>query len=112
SFFDAVAPAEACADHVLGFLFNPERAARLVQFHARDSRNPGFIEVVDKVIADTWKSPGAPGYNGEIHHVVSMVTLTELMLPAANERASNQVRAIAELKLDQLKGWLAGQARV
>jgi hypothetical protein len=29
-----------------------------------------------------------------------------------NERASNQVRAIAELKLDQLKTWLANQTRL
>ena len=40
--FDALAPAEAAADHVSGFLFNQERAARLVQFHARDARNPGL----------------------------------------------------------------------
>src|SRR6266478_4507218 len=38
--FDALAPAEAFADHVCDFLLNQERAARLVEFHARDSRNP------------------------------------------------------------------------
>jgi hypothetical protein len=110
--FDALAPAEAVADHVLGFLFNPERAARLIQFHARDPRNPGLIEVIDRVLADTWKSPAVTGYPGEIQHVVNMVTLSELMTLATNERASNQVRAIAELKLDQLRGWITGQARL
>jgi hypothetical protein len=32
--------------------------------------------------------------------------LHELMSLAANERASNEVRAIAESKLDELEGWL------
>jgi hypothetical protein len=40
---------------------------------------------------------------------VNMVVLGDLMALAANERASNQVRAIAELKLDGLKTWIATQ---
>ena len=31
---------------------------------------------------------------------------------AASERASNQVRAVASLKLEQLKAWLASQRRL
>jgi hypothetical protein len=110
--FDALAPAEAAADHVSGFLFNQERAARLVQFHARDPRNPGLGEVIDRVLTATWKAPAASGYNGEIQHTVNMVVLTNLMSLAANERAANQVRAIASYKLDQLKTWLSTQRRV
>ncbi len=107
--FDALAPAEAVADHVSGFLLNSERAARLVQFHARDPRNPGLIEVVDKIIGSTWKTPVAIGYAGEVQHTVDMVILGDLMALASAERAPNQVRAIAELKLEQLKTWLGTQ---
>ena len=107
--FDALAPAEALADHVSGFLLNAERAERLVQFHARDPRNPGLIEVIDKILTATWKAPAAAGYAGEIQHTVDMVVLGDLMSLAAGERASNQVRAIAELKLEQLKVWLGTQ---
>ena len=110
--FDALAPAEAAADHVSGFLFNSERAARLVQFNARDARNPGLAEVIDRILAATWKAPAATGYASEIQHVVNAVVLHDLMTLAANERASNQVRAIASLKLEQLKTWLATQSRV
>ena len=110
--FDALAPAEAIADHVAGFLFNQERAARLVQFHAREARNPGLGEVIDRVLAATWKAPAASGYAGEIQHTVNMVVLTNLMSLAASDRASNQVRAIASWKLDQLKMWLNTQRRV
>jgi hypothetical protein len=107
--FDALAPAEAVADHVSGFLLNQERAARLVEFHARDARYPGLVEVVDKILAATWKAPVAGGYPGEIQHTVDIVVLGDLMSLAAGERASNQVRAIAELKLEQLKAWLGTQ---
>src|SRR5215217_115980 len=81
--FDALAPAEAVADHVSGFLLNQERAARLVQFHARDQRNPGLTEVIDKILAATWKAPAAAGYAGEIQHTVNMVILSDLMALAA-----------------------------
>jgi len=110
--FDALAPAEAISDHVAGFLFNAERAARLVQFHARDPRNPGLDEVIDRVLAATWKAPAASGYAGELQHTVNLVVLTNLMSLAANDRAANQVRAIASWKLDQLKIWLNTQRRL
>src|SRR5690349_13129845 len=110
--FDALAPAEAAADHVSGFLLNPERAARLVQFHARDPRNPGFAEVVDRILAATWKAPTATGYAREIQHSVNSIILSDLMALAANERASNQVRAIASFKLNQLKNWLTAESAV
>ncbi|HEX6283798.1 MAG TPA: hypothetical protein VFZ71_02945, partial [Pyrinomonadaceae bacterium] len=47
----------------------------------------------------------------EIQHTVNMVVLTNLMSLAANERAANQVRAIASWKLEELKIWLNAQRR-
>lgn len=109
--FDALAPAEAVADHVCDFLLNQERAARLVEFHARDARYPGLGEVLDKIIAATWKTPASNGYPAEIQHTVNMVVLLDLMSLASGERAANQVRAISELKLNELKDWLLAQRR-
>jgi len=110
--FDSLAPAEAIADHVSGFLLNQERAARLVQFHARDPRNPGLAEVIDKILASTWKAPAAKGYNGELQHTVNTIILADLMALASGERALNQVRAIASWKLEQLRAWVASQSRI
>ena len=110
--FDALAPAEAAADHVSNFLLNQERAARLVQFHARDRRNPSLAEVIDKILLTTWKAPVAKGYAGEIQHTVNTIVLADLMALAAGERASNQVRAVASWKLEQLKTWLTSQSRL
>jgi Met-zincin/Domain of unknown function (DUF5117) len=103
--FDALAPAEAAAEHTLQFLFNPERASRLVEFHARDAKNPALEEVLDSILTATWKSPRQPGYSGEISRVVDSAVLYNLMSLSASDKASVQSRAIASLKLDELKAW-------
>jgi len=104
--FDALAPAEAAAQHTLQFLFNPERAARLVEFHARNAENPGLEEVLDAILAATWRAPHGEGPNAQIANAVDMVVLYDLMGLTANEHARDEVRAIAGLKLHDLKGWL------
>jgi Met-zincin/Domain of unknown function (DUF5117) len=104
--FDALAPAEAAAQHTLQFLFNPERAERLVDFHARDSANPALGEVFGAVLVATWESPHGAGYAAEIANVVDYVALYDLMMLAANDKASSEVRMNAWTKLSQLKGWL------
>jgi Met-zincin len=106
--FDALAPAEAAAQHTLQFLFNPERAARLVEFHARDAANPGLEDVFDAVFAATWKSPRDSGYSGEIGRVVDNVVLYDLMVLANDPKASGQVRAIALQAVEQIKDWMTG----
>lgn len=104
--FDALAPAESAAQHTLQFLFNPERAARLVEFHARKAENPGLEEVLDAVLNATWKAPHPKGYEGEIANTVDNVVLYDLMALSANDHASDEVRAVAALKLHELKDWL------
>ncbi len=104
--FDALSPAESAAQHTLQFLFNPERAARLVEFHARDAENPGLGEVLDAILNATWKAPHGAGYNEEIANTVDDVVLYDLMVLAANDHAAGEVRAIASLKLHELDAWL------
>jgi len=105
--FDAVAPAEAAAQHSLQFLFNPERAARLVEFHARNAENPSLEETIDAVFAASWKLPRGSGYTAEIGRAVDRVVLYDLMALGANEHTAGQVRAIAALKLEELRNWLS-----
>ena len=104
--FDPLSAAETAADMTVGLLLHPERAARLVEYHARDNAFPGLAEVLDKVIQSTWQAKSETGYPGEIRRVVNNVVLYHLMALAANENAVPQVRAIAFLKLDELKTWL------
>jgi len=104
--FDALAPAEAAAQHTLQFLFNPERAARLVELHARNAEEPGLQEELDAILTATWKAPHGDGYSEQIANVVDNVVLYDLMSLAANEYASDEVRGIAGLELHELNGWL------
>ena len=104
--FDALAPAEASAELTLQFLFNPERAARLVEFHSRNAENPGLKEVLDAVLTATWKAAHGEGYNAQIANVVDNVVLYDLMALEANDHASEEVRAISSQELDDLYVWL------
>jgi len=108
--FDALAPAEAAAQHTLQFLFNPSRAARLVEFHARSAANLSLEEVLDAVIAATWKAPRGANYDGAIARVVDDVALYDLLALATNDSAAPEVKAIAAFKAHQLKAWLGGAA--
>ena len=108
--FDALAPAEATAQHTLQFLFNPERAARLVEFHARNGENPGLQEVLDAILTATWKGPYGDGYAAQIANVVDDVALYDLMALAASDHASDEVRAIASQELHDLYAWLNAPA--
>ncbi|HKW65504.1 MAG TPA: zinc-dependent metalloprotease [Candidatus Acidoferrum sp.] len=107
--FDALAPAEAAAQHTLQFLFNPERAARLVEFHARNAENPGFREVLDAILTATWKAPHGEGYHAQIANVVDNAALYDLMALVADDHAGEEVRAIANYELDDLHAWLKAQ---
>ena len=107
--FDALAPAEEAAQQTLQFLFNPERATRLVEFHARDAANPGLQEVLGAIVAATWKAPHGSGYAAEVARTVDDVVLYDLLALATNELASGEVRAIALAQAQELKAW-AGNA--
>ena len=62
-------------------------------------RSRSLAEVIDKLIAATWKAPDAPGLSGEVQRAIDMVALYRLMTLAANESAPGEVRAIALSKL-------------
>lgn len=107
--FDALAPAEAAAEIVLDLLMQPERAQRMIEYHALNANYPGFDELLDAVLAATWKAQSSSGYNAAIQRTINWVALSHLMMLAGDENASGQVRAIALLKLDELKRWLISQ---
>jgi hypothetical protein len=107
--FDSLAPAEAAATHTLSFLFDADRAERLIEIHAAHADVPGLDEVVDRIFAATWKAPHQAGYAAEIQRVVNDVVLYDLMMLANNPAAATQARATALLKLNELRDWLGKQ---
>jgi len=94
--FDALGAASIAADLVLTEVLQHERAARLVEFHARDAANPDFREVVAALLAATWEGPEPrDGYAAAVRRSVQSLTVTRLMDLAANADAAPQVRAVA-----------------
>ncbi len=109
--FDAIAPAESAAGFVLGFLLHPERAARLEEFRARDTANPGLGEVLDTLLSATVQAPARDNFEGAIQRSVNLAVLYHLMALAANDRAAGQARAVAAQKLDDVMKWLESRGR-
>ncbi|MDJ1478923.1 zinc-dependent metalloprotease [Cytophagaceae bacterium YF14B1] len=105
--FDPLGPAEAAAGMTLRLLFNPERASRLVSQQAIDSSLPSLADIIENTYAATWKSNTKNGYTGEVSRIVNNLVLKNIIQLAANKNISEQARAIANLKVNELKTWLS-----
>jgi len=102
--FDAISPAAGAADLVLSLLFDPQRAARLVQQHALDPAQPSLEAVIDRVLSAVL-APSTDPYHAELGRAVQRVAIERLMGLAA-DAGMPQARAIAVLKLAELRGRL------
>jgi len=106
STFDPLAAAESAANLTVGLILHPQRASRMVDYHSRDKNIPGLSEVLDRLIQSTWKGERRQGSLGEIQRVVDNVVMLNVMRLAVEGSALSQARAIAFLKLEDLKNWL------
>ncbi|TRO53996.1 DUF5117 domain-containing protein [Candidatus Bathyarchaeota archaeon] len=104
--FDPLGAAEAAANVTLSVLMHPERAARLVEYHARDPEAPGLAEVLDEIIDITWKERHRDAYHAEVQRTVDHVVLYHLVGLAVNMETTPAVRATASLKLSELGDYL------
>jgi hypothetical protein len=105
--FDPVGAAESSADLTLELLFNPERASRLVEYHARDVNNPSLADVIDATLAAVHSEPHHAGarlpLDGIVIRSVYIRTIESLLSLAANPQASSIVRAVTSAKLATIK---------
>ena len=98
--FDPIAVAGIAADFTISNLLNPERAARMNEYHARAAENPDFAEVIRELVREVWKKGATKNaYEAEILRAVQTVCVTKLMDTAADETAAQQVRAVANESL-------------
>jgi hypothetical protein len=124
--FDPIAAAESAADLSLGVLFNPQRASRLVEYHARNPEEPSLDAVLDLTLAaarppvsairaasSTGNTPSSTDFStptsdpakltAAVQNAVYVRTVEALLTLAANPAASSGARAIVFAKLDQIK---------
>jgi hypothetical protein len=94
--FDAHGAATIAADLTLAELLQPQRAARLVQQHARDAASPGFDDVLRALLEATWDTTPPPDRSDvALALAVRSLTVNRLMDLAANPEAAPQVREAA-----------------
>lgn len=110
--FDPISAAESASDMVFSLILNPARATRLVQQHAINAQQPSLESVIDKMVNTTFKSANKQGYEAQLQITANHALLNNLMKLAFNNNASAQARAVASIKIDQLKNWLMEKARV
>jgi hypothetical protein len=127
--FDAEGPVEAAAGLTAALLFDPSRASRLVEYHARDTKQLGLDEELEAIVAATWKAPRKTGLEEETQFTVEDVVLNHLMGLAAagggagqspgaafpagatvnaegSGAASVQACALALVEVQRLEDWL------
>jgi hypothetical protein len=107
--FDVITPAIVAATHTFASIFQPERAARLVEQHALAPALPGLGEVIDQVGAALVGAAPAGPYEAEIARAVQRVAAEHLMSLAASA-AMPQVRAIVTAKLEEARKQLLNMA--
>jgi len=96
--FDRVSPAAAAADMTFVLLFDPQRAARLVEQHAIDPGLPDLDAVLSRTTARVFGVATHDGYRAEIARTVQRSMVDRLIDLAAGAPMS-QVRAEATQQL-------------
>jgi hypothetical protein len=100
--FDPINPASIAADVTIGFILQPDRAARMVAQNAIDQSLPGLGEVIDRLIRATFDQPTSGTYEAEVRRATERVLVDRVMW-LAQSAPNAQVRAIASLKLDRIR---------
>lgn len=100
--FDALAAAEALTNFQLSFLFNAERANRLVQLKGR-SNNIGWDDVLDETINTIWKAVPEKGLKGLVQQQTQQMVLTWLLGMSQSDQSNYTVKSICFDRLQSLK---------
>ncbi len=108
--FDPVAAAESSADLTLALLFQPARASRLVEYHARDAGEPSLGEVIDTTLDAVAHPAGPGGLSAETGRAVKARVVEALLTLASNPAASSEARAITRERLLALRDRLSSGA--
>jgi hypothetical protein len=103
--FDALSPAEALVDFELSFLFNAERANRLVQNKAR-AGSMGWDNVLDAILDKTWYATTVSGMAGSIQLQTQQQTLSWLIGMSQSSDANFEVKSICANRMNKLKSKL------
>jgi hypothetical protein len=100
--FDPFAAAETATAMTISLILHPERAARLVEYNARDQSLPGLGDVIDRLFEATWLTVYEDSYHQELQRLVNHIVLYYMVELVKNKDVPSVVRSLAHLKLVQL----------
>jgi hypothetical protein len=103
--FDALSPAETAADMPLSLLFNTERMNRMVEYSAANG-GLGLDEMIQTLIAKTWKAPRRTAIEGLIQMQTEQVLLTYLLSTSIDDNTSYISKAVLLKSIADLKSWI------
>ncbi len=100
--FDPMAAAETAAGMTISLILHPERAARLMEYHARDPGLPGLGDVIDRLLEATWLTIYEDTYHQELQRLVNHIVLYYMVELVKNKDVPSMVRTLTHFKLIQL----------
>lgn len=107
---DPIGVAASAARLTLELIYQPERMARLVEYHSRDESYPGLAEVIDRTLEVSWyAAPEDSPYLELVGNAVDRTVLDRLIDEAGNPESSPEVKDILGTQLINLEGWLAAR---
>jgi hypothetical protein len=101
--FDPISPASIAADVTIGFLLQPDRAARMVAQHALDPTLPGLTDVTDMLRQATFGAVTTTPYEQELRRATGRA-LVERLMWLAGGAPMPEVRAEASAALSMIAG--------
>ncbi|WP_074655577.1 zinc-dependent metalloprotease [Terriglobus roseus] len=103
--FDPMAPVHAAVSITLSALFEPTRANRLIEFHARDASMPTLSDVIDATLQATWMAPAQQGLAQESKLTIDRVVLDELQTLVTSPQASAMTKGVVRAELAKLRSY-------
>jgi hypothetical protein len=106
--FDPLAAAATASDMAVGLLLQPERAARLVDFHRRDPQLPGLEDLLDALTEAAFEGNPKGARQAEIQRTVQWVVARRLIGLSSDPDAAPGVRSRVDARLATLRRNLDG----
>ncbi|MCB9898179.1 MAG: zinc-dependent metalloprotease [Planctomycetes bacterium] len=112
--FDALGAAAVAADLVAADVLQPERCARVLDFHRRDPGLPSLEEVLDTLVAASGLDGDDPRPDEDarlaaVRRTVQRVVVDRMLALASDGALPAAVRAVVELRLERLAERLEAQ---
>jgi hypothetical protein len=102
--FDGLGAAATAAQLVVSELLQPERCARVVDFHRRDADLPGLDEILATLVERAFETPQSePERQRAIRRAVQQTVVAGLIGLSSDARVSAAVRAAVDGALDELQ---------